>query len=166
MLCPGLRARPRDRRSVGAESHTPRASAHRCSSGHCRSTQGPWLRSEFCCLAPSSLTTTPSVSLMSTRRFRGPAVYTSRLRCAGAPRRPTRPSLLSLPRCPHVPSTIHRWVRPAVPLLVRGAVPGFLGNKTSRHPRPPSLPAILDRKSISVLHRSRYATARVFASPS
>jgi hypothetical protein len=59
--------------------------------------RGPWLRCEFCCLAPSSLTTTPSVSLASTRRFRGRAVNTSRLRCAGAPRRPARPSLLSLP---------------------------------------------------------------------
>ncbi len=35
-------------------------------------------------------------------------VYTQRLRCAGAPRRPTRPSLLSLLCCPHAPSTLHR----------------------------------------------------------
>ena len=94
------------------------------------------------------------------------AAYTPRLRCAGAPRRPTRPSLLSLPCCPHVPSTIRRWVRDAVPLLVRAAIPGFLGCKTSRHPRDPSLPAIPDGKSFSTLHRSLHATARVFASPS
>lgn len=117
--------------------------------------RGPWLRRQLCCLAPSALTTTPSVSLTGTRRFLGTAGYTSRLRCAGAPRRPARPSLLSLPCCPHVPSTIRRWVRDAVPLLVRAAIPGFLGCKTSRHPRPPSLPAILDGKSISALHRSR-----------
>jgi len=72
--------------------------------------RGPWLRSEFCCPAPSRRTTTPSVSLASTRRFRGTAVYTPRLRCAGAPRRPARPSLLSPLRCPRVPSTIRRWV--------------------------------------------------------
>jgi len=108
--------------------------------------RGPWLRSEVCCLAPSRLTTTPSVSLASTRRFRGRAAYTSRLRCAGAPRRPTRPSLLSLPFSSRVPSTIRRWVRNAVPLLVRVAMPGFLDFTTSRHPRDPSLPAIPDGK--------------------
>ena len=60
--------------------------------------RGPWLRSEFCCLGPSSRSTTPSASLAGTRRLHGSAAYTPRLRCAGAPRRPTRPSLLSLPR--------------------------------------------------------------------
>jgi hypothetical protein len=35
--------------------------------------------------------------------------YTQRLRCAGAPRRPARPSLLSLPRFPYMPSTLLRW---------------------------------------------------------
>jgi len=108
--------------------------------------RGPWLRSEVCCLAPSWLTTTPSVSLAGTQRFRGRAVYTSRLRCAGAPRRPARPSLLSLTFCTCVPSTIRRWVRDAVPLLVRVAMPGFLDFTTSRHPRDPSLPAIPDGK--------------------
>ena len=39
-----------------------------------------------------------------------------RLRCAGAPRRPARPSLLSLPRSPYVPSTLRRRVRDPVPL--------------------------------------------------
>ena len=78
--------------------------------------RGPWLRSGFCCPGPSSLTTTPSASLAGTRRFHGPAAYTPRLRCAGAPRRPARPSLLSLPRCPYVPSTLRRWVRGPVPL--------------------------------------------------
>jgi hypothetical protein len=78
--------------------------------------RGPWLRSGFCCPGPSSLTTTPSADLAGTRGFRGLAVYTPRLRCAGAPRRPARPSLLSLPRCPYVPSTLRRWVRGPVPL--------------------------------------------------
>ncbi len=47
---------------------------------------------------------------------RGPAAHTPRLRCAGAPRRPARPSLLSLSRFPCVPSTLRRWVRGPVPL--------------------------------------------------
>ena len=34
----------------------------------------------------------------------------------GAPRRPARPSLLSLPCFPHVPSTLRRWVRCTLPL--------------------------------------------------
>ena len=38
--------------------------------------RGPWLRSEFCCLGPSSLTPTPSAGLAGTRRFHGPATYT------------------------------------------------------------------------------------------
>ena len=51
--------------------------------------RGPWLRPKLCCLGPSRLTTTPSVSPAGTRRFHGLAVYTPRLRCAGAPWRPT-----------------------------------------------------------------------------
>src|SRR5439155_26334717 len=35
--------------------------------------RGPWLRSEFCCLGPSSRTPTPSTSLPGTRRLHGPA---------------------------------------------------------------------------------------------
>jgi hypothetical protein len=48
----------------------------------------------------------PSVPLAGTARFRRTAVYTRCLRCAGAPRRPTSGSVLSL----HVPSrhaTLH-----------------------------------------------------------
>src|SRR5207253_2860739 len=79
--------------------------------------RGPWLRSEFCCLGPSSLTPTPSAGLAGTRRLHGPAAYTPRLRCTGVPRRPTRPSLLSLPSCPCVPSTLRRWVRDGLPVV-------------------------------------------------
>src|SRR5439155_1836773 len=79
--------------------------------------RGPWLRSEFCCLGPSSLTPTPCAGLAGTRRLHGPAAYTPRLRCAGAPRRPARPSLLSLPSCPCVPSTLRRWVRGGLPVV-------------------------------------------------
>ena len=62
--------------------------------------------------------------------------YTQRLRCAGAPRRPTRPSLLSLARCPHVPPTLPRWVRRPLPLLLGSAIPGSLELRASRHPQP------------------------------
>jgi hypothetical protein len=78
--------------------------------------RGPWLRSGLCCPGPSSRTTTPSAGLAGTQGFHGPAAYTPRLRCAGAPRRPARPSLLSLPRSPYVPSTLRRRVRDPVPL--------------------------------------------------
>jgi hypothetical protein len=60
--------------------------------------------------------------------------YTQRLRCAGAPRRPTRPSLLSLPRFPRMPSTLPR--RSTVPSrCARTLIPGFLEFPTSRHPQ-------------------------------
>jgi hypothetical protein len=88
--------------------------------------RGPWLRSRLCCPRPSLLTTTPSAGLAGTRGFHGPAAYTPRLRCAGAPRRPARPSLLSLPRCPSVPSTLRRRVRGPLPLW---------GDRDARLPR-------------------------------
>ena len=91
--------------------------------------RGPWLRSEFCCLAPSWLTTTPSVSLAGTRRFRGTAVYTSRLRCAGAPRRPARPSLLS-------PSVLSRRAIDPTPVGSRGC-------PVARAPRDTRLPRLV-----------------------
>jgi len=128
--------------------------------------RGPWLRSEFCCLGPSSRTPTPSASLAGTRRLHGPAAYTPRLRCAGAPRRPTRPSLLSLSRCPCVPSTLRRWVRGPFPLC---------RDRDARLPRPisesPPTRARLCQQfptgfEISALHRSRHAAARMFARPS
>ena len=106
--------------------------------------RGSWLRSELCCLGPSRLTPTPSASLVGTRRLHDLVAYTPRLRCAGAPRRPARPSLLSLLCCPHAPPTLHRWVPVAVPLCFAHRVPGSLGLSSSRHPQRPSLPAILD----------------------
>src|SRR5262245_8412306 len=93
-----------------------RASACRCARGSPLYPRGPWLRHEFCCLAPSSLTPTPSASPTGTRQLHGLAGYMPRLRCAGAPRRPAGPSLLSLPCCPDVPSTIRRWVQRCRPV--------------------------------------------------
>ena len=108
----------------------------------------------------------PSASLAGTRRLHGPAAYTPRLRCAGAPRRPARPSLLSLSRCPCVPSTLRRWVRGPFPLC---------RDRDARLPRPitesPPTRARLCQQfptgfEISALHRSRHAAARMFARPS
>jgi len=62
--------------------------------------------------------------------------YTPRLRCAGAPRRPARPSLLSLSCFPHVPPTLPRWVRRPLPLVLGAAIPGSLELSASRHPPP------------------------------
>jgi hypothetical protein len=100
--------------------------------------RGPWLRPELCCLGPSPLTTTPSASLAGTRRLHGRAAYTPRLRCAGAPRRPTRPSRLSLLCFPRAPMTLHRWVPCALPVVHTHRVPGCLGLSTSRHPQRPA----------------------------
>jgi hypothetical protein len=97
--------------------------------------RGPWLRTGLSCPGPSSLTTTPSASLAGTRGLHGVPAYTPGLRCAGAPRRPARPSLLSLPCFPHVPPTLPRWVRCALPLSGT-AIPGFLELLASRHPHP------------------------------
>ena len=69
--------------------------------------------------------------------------YTQRLRCAGAPRRPAGPSLLSLPCFPCMLSTLPRWS--TVPSrCTHTAIPGFLELLPSRHPQRPSLPAISD----------------------
>ncbi len=150
----------------GSESVFVHASACHCSRDLSLYPRGPWLRSELCCLGPSSLTTTPSASLAGTSRLHRSAAYTRCLRCAGAPRRPARPSLLSLPCFPHVPSTLRRWVRHAIPLPTGETIPGFLDLPTSRHPQHPSLPAITDGVCISTLHRSLHATAHAFAKPS
>ena len=148
----------------GTVSRPGRASASRCAGGPWPPyPRGPWLRSEFCCLGPSSRTTTPSAGLAGTRRLHDPAAYTPRLRCAGAPRRPARPSLLSRPCCPCVPSTLRRWVRDALPLCRR---------RDTRLPRPisespPTSTRLCQQYptglKISALHRSRHAAARVFA---
>ena len=84
-----LRGRP------GSVSRSTQASTCRCSGGYPPNPRGPWLRFELCCLDPSPPNTTPCASPEGTSRFRF-YTYTQHLRCAGAPRRPTGPSLLSL----------------------------------------------------------------------
>jgi len=127
-LCPGPSARPR---AAVREAHAPLP-------------QGP--------LAPVRVMLSRSIMAYSdpmrqSRRHAATSLlaYTQRLRCAGAPRRPAGPSLLSLPCSPRMPSTLPR--RPAVPShCAHTAVPGFLDSGSSRHQRRPSLPAIADGK--------------------
>jgi hypothetical protein len=119
LVCVALRPLPQRLGNVALCPHPavpPRAAVREAVPLYPR---GPWLRFGLCCPDPSSLTTTPSVSLAGTRRLHGPAAYTPRLRCAGAPRRPARPSLLSLLCFPHVPPTVRRWGRGADPLCSR-----------------------------------------------
>jgi len=84
-----LRGRP------DSVSRSAQASTCRCAGGSPPYPRGPWLRFELCCLDPSSPNTTPCASPAGTLRLRF-YTYTQRLRCAGAPRRPAGPSLLSL----------------------------------------------------------------------
>ena len=65
--------------------------------------------------------------------------YTQRLRCAGAPRRPAGPSLLSLLLFPSVPSTLPRGSAASTIPFSQSAVPGFLDLAASRHPPTPRL---------------------------
>ena len=51
-------------------------------------------------------------------------------------KRPPRPSLLSLPRCPSVPRTLRRWVRRPSPAVRGRTMAGFLAFRPSRHPQP------------------------------
>ena len=111
--------------------------------GYAADPRGPWLRSELCCLRSSSLTPTPSASLAGTARLHRVTAYTRGLRCAGAPRRPARPSRLSLACCPHVPSTLPRWARWSLPLSPASDTrrPRITSESP---PTAPSLPAMLD----------------------
>ena len=131
-------ARVTRRGRPGSGSRSIQGSACRCSGGIPPCPRGPWLRYELCCLVPSSLTTTPSASPAGTLRFRF-YTYTQRLRCAGAPRRPAGPSLLSLLLFPSVPSTLPRGSAASTIPFTQSAVPGFLDLATSRHPPTPRL---------------------------
>ena len=136
LVCAHLRAPPADVIHGTPVASPGGQSGGIVNAGCTANPRGPWLRAEFCCLGPSRLTTTPSASLAGTRGLHGVAAYTPGLRCAGAPKRPARPSRLSLACCPHVPSTLPRWVRRPLPFVVGSAVPGFLELQASRHPQP------------------------------
>ena len=81
---------------LGSASKSTQASSCRCAGGLFPPyPRGPWLRSELCCLDPSLPNPTPCASPAGTSQLRFYA-YMQRLCCAGAPRHPTGPSLLSL----------------------------------------------------------------------
>jgi len=116
---PGIRLRPRSlllpfarfplRGSPGSVSGTVQASTCRCSGGIPSLPQGS--------LAPVRVVLSRSINayyspMRQSRRHAATSrlhAYTQRLRCAGAPRRPARPSLLLLPCCPYMPPTLPRW---------------------------------------------------------
>jgi len=172
---PGIRSGPRWfamvlRAPAGYLTHTSSAASpvgqvgDVFTAGHAADPRGPWLRSGFCCLRSSSLTPTPSASLAGTARLHRSA-YTRGLRCAGAPRRPARPSRLSLPVCPHVPRTLRRWGRRRFPLCSDG------GTRLPRIRRgsPPTRLASAShawRVFVTTRHPSRDAAARAVAQPS
>lgn len=88
-----------------------RAVEHRRASGCYRSTPGALARVRVI-LSRSVITySAPSAPRAGTSRFRHPLAYTRRLRCAGAPRRPARGSVLSL----HVPSRHAAFYDPGEP---------------------------------------------------
>jgi hypothetical protein len=127
----------------GSESQSPRRSACRCSRG----TVAPLPQGS---LAPVRVMLSRSIlayygPMRRSRRHAAISLlaYTQRLRCAGAPRRPAGPSLLSLPLFPRMPSTRPRCST-APSRCTHTAIPGFLEFLASRHPQIPSLPAIPD----------------------
>jgi hypothetical protein len=64
--------------------------------------------------------------------------YTPRRRCAGTPRQPARPSLLSLPHCPHVPSTLRRGSEPPSRYAVARCQASSASQKVATHKMPAS----------------------------
>jgi hypothetical protein len=150
---PGIRSLPcslllpfvrfRHRRNPGSVSKTIEASPCRCAGGLPSLPQGS--------LAPVRVMLSRSIfayysPMRQSRRHAATSrlyAYTQRLRCAGAPRRPARPSLLLLPCFPYMPPTLPWW--PTVPShCTHTVIPGFLELLPSRHPQRPSLPAISD----------------------
>ena len=162
---PGMRSLPRSlllpfarfrhTRSPGSVSKTVEASTCRCAGGLPSLPQGS--------LAPVRVVLSRSINayyspMRQSHRHAATSrlyAYTQRLRCAGAPRRPARPSLHAADPTP----VVHR------------AVP-FHSHGDSRLPRiitesPPTTPVsasnIRRGSPISGLHRSLYATACRFA---
>ena len=147
----------------GSGPSRPCASTNRCSRGPPLYPRGPWLRSELCCLDPSSLTTTPSASLAGTPRFHALPLIRAPSLCGSA--EATRETFPTFTACfPRVPPTLPR----------RSASPSRCLTSDTRLPRPikrvatarPVSASNSDGVSISRLHRSLYATARTFALPS
>jgi hypothetical protein len=119
------------RRSPGSVSKTIRASTCRCSGGLSSLPQG--------FLAPVRVVLSQTIlayysPMRQSRRHAATSrfcAYTQRLRCAGAPRRPARPSLLLLPCFPCMPSTLLRWcIAPS--RCARTMLPDFLELLPSR----------------------------------
>jgi len=106
--------------------------------------QGPSAPVELCCLAHRGLYDPMRQSHRHAAISRH-SPYTQRLRCAGAPRRPVGPSLLSLLLFPCVPSTLLRQVPCLfVPLYFRQRFQAPSKSERVATCNLPSLPAIAD----------------------
>jgi hypothetical protein len=123
-------ARFRLRESRGSVSKTVQASTRRCSEGLAFLPQGS--------LAPVRVVLSRSIiayyyPMRQSRRHAATSLlaYTQRLRCAGAPRRPARPSLLLLTCFPCMLSTLPRW-RVVSSRCTRTTLPDFLELLPSR----------------------------------
>src|SRR3954462_12032221 len=75
----------------------------------------------------------PSAPLAGTSRLHRRAAYTRCLRCAGAPRRPTRGSGLSLPFRPDMPSSLTPGSSDIACVQLRDADAAFAEIRTARH---------------------------------
>ena len=146
-----LRGRP------GSVSRSTQASTCHCAGKPLLPTPGALrLRSELCCLDPSSPNPTPCASPAGTLRLRF-YTYTQRLRCAGAPRR-TRGTFPTF-ACRTLFHTCRRPYPggpPCLPvILTRRFQASSNFYRVANHNYPP-LPAIPDGAFISGLHRSLY----------
>ena len=132
------------RGSPGSVSRSIQASTCRCSGGLPSLPQGgPWLRSELCCLGPSSLTTTPCVSLAGTLRLHVFALIRSAFAVRerlGDPRDLPYFRYRAFPACRRP----YPGGPPCPPVIPHTMIPGFLELLPSRLTTIPSLPAISD----------------------
>ena len=150
--------------SPGSESRSTRASVGRCSRGLRLSTPGVLGSGSSYAVSFHHSLLRPHPSVPQARCDFAFA-YTQHLRCAGAPRRPAGPSLLSLLCFPCMSPTLPR--RSAVPSrCTHTAIPGILNLSRSRHLRCRLCQQYQTGCSISGLHRSLYATTCTFALPS
>ena len=171
---PGIRSLPRSlllsfarfrhRRSPGSVSKTVEASTCRCAGGLPSLPQGSLARFELCCLDPSSLTTPPCASLAGTLRLHVFALIPAPSLCgsASATREtfPTFTTVLSLHAADPTP-VVHRAF--LLPSHGDSRLPRIISESPTHSAR---LCQLFPTGLLSGLHRSLYATACMFASPS
>ncbi len=162
-VCITLRTLPPRHRTPGTGSRLIRASACRCTRGTHLATPGVLGSGPSYVVSVHHRVVRPHPSVSQARDdFTACRLYATPSLCGSAEAtRETFP--LSLSCCPHVPSTLRRWVRATFPLWwCRG----------TRLPRsysesPPTSTRLCQQSptglELSALHRSRHAAARMFA---